>query len=73
MDRNIQSFLKMEKDLISKHHGKTAIFSNGKLIVIEKDLRKALKKAREKSKSKNIFIAELYTPEEQTAAILVVI
>lgn len=73
MDKNIQAFLKIEKELIARHHGKTAIFSNGNLIVIEKDLRKALKKARVKSKSKEIFIAELYTPQEQTAAILVVI
>ena len=73
MNRDIESFLKLEKELIAKHHGKTAIFSGGKLIVIEKDLKRALKMAREKSKSKEIFIAELYTPEEQTAAILVVI
>ncbi len=72
MDKNIESFRKMEKALIRRHHGKTAIFSEGRLIVIEKDLKKALKRARQKSKSKEIFIAELYTPEEQTAAILLV-
>jgi hypothetical protein len=36
-------------------------------------LEKALKKARQKTKEKNIFIAELYTPEEQTAGILVIV
>lgn len=70
---NINAFMKVQNELIRKHHGKVAVFCKGKLIVIEKDLRKALKKARRKTKEKEIFVAELYTPEEQSAAILIVI
>ena len=70
MEKDIEAFLKMEKELIRKHHGKIAVFSKGNLIVLEKDLRKALEKARKKTKEKTLFIAELYTPEEQAAGIL---
>jgi len=73
MKEDIEAYLRMQKELIAKHHGKVAVFSKGKLIVIDRNLRMALKKARKRSKSKNIFVAELYTPEEQTAAILIVV
>jgi hypothetical protein len=69
IEKNIEAFLKMEKELIRKHHGKIAVFSKGNLILVEKDLRKALEKAK-KTKEKTLFIAELYTPEEQAAGIL---
>jgi len=70
MEKDIEAFLKMEKELIRRHHGKIAIFSKGNFILVEKDLRKALEKARKKTKKKTLFIAELYTPEEQAAGIL---
>ena len=44
----MEVFTKMRDELIRKHHGKTAIFHNGKLIVIEKDLKRALKKPERK-------------------------
>lgn len=73
MKEDVEAYLRMQKELILKHHGKTAVFSKGKLIAVEKDLAKALKKARKKTKGKEFFVAELYTPEEQSAAILVIL
>ncbi len=68
-NKNMEAFHKMEKELIAKHHGKTAIFCDGKLTAIGKDINDAIKKANI-PKKKEIFVRELYKPEEQTEAIL---
>ena len=69
-NKNMESFRKMESKLLKKHHGKIAVFSDGKLIAIGKDIGDAVKKARKLSTSKNFFVKELFSAKEQTEAIL---
>ncbi len=73
MDRNIENFQKVEKELILKHHGKVAVFYKGKLVTIDKDFDKALNNAIKKTKGKEFFVHHLYTVEEQSAGILIVV
>ena len=68
-DINMESFHKMEEHLLEKYHGKTAVFCDGKLVSIGKDTNDAIKKAKI-PKKKEIFVRELFRPEEQTEAIL---
>ena len=69
-NKNMESFRKMENRLLKKYHGKVAVFSDGKLIAIGKDIGDAVKKARKLSTSKNFFVKELFSAKEQTEAIL---
>lgn len=69
-NKNMESFRKMETKLLKKHHGKVAVFSNGKLLAIGKDIEDAVKKARKLSKAKKFFVKELFSAKEQTEAIL---
>lgn len=73
MDRNIEAFQRIEKELVAKHHGKVAVFYKGKLVTIEKDFDRALNKAIKKTHGKEFFVHHLYTVEEQSAGILIVI
>ena len=73
MDKNIESFQKIEKELILKHHGKIVVFHKGKLITVDEDFDRALNRAIKKTKGKEFFIHHLYTVEEQSAGILIVI
>ncbi len=66
MDENIESFLKMEKELIAKHHGKVVVFYKGELVAIDKDFKRAMDKARKKTNGKEFFVHDLYTPEEMS-------
>lgn len=70
---NIEAFERMEKNLLLKHHGKVVVFYKGKLVTIDKDFDRAINKAREKTKGKEFFVHELYSPEEISSAILIVI
>ena len=69
-NKNMESFRKMESKLLKKHHGKIAVFSDGKLLAIGKDIGDAVKKARKLSTSKKFFVKELFSAKEQTEAIL---
>ena len=69
-NKNMESFRKMESKLLKKHHGKVAVFSDGKLIAIGKDIEDAVKKASRISKRKEFFVRELFSIKEQTEAIL---
>lgn len=68
-NKNMEAYHKREEELLSKYHGKTAIFCDGKLLAIGEDVEDALKKA-DVSKEKEIFVRELFTLKEQTEAIL---
>ena len=70
---NIEAFERMEKNLLLKHHGKVVIFYKGKLVTIDKDFDRALNKAMKKTRGKEFFVHHLYTVEEQSAGILIVV
>lgn len=72
MDKNIQAYFKMEKELVRKYHGKYAVFHNGKLVSVDKNLGTAVEKAEKKTGAKEFFVHPLYTIEEQTNAIIVI-
>lgn len=72
MDKDIQAYFKMEKELVRKHHGKYAVFFNGKLVAVDKTLSNAMKKAEKKTGAKEFFVHPLYAIEEQTNAIIVI-
>lgn len=69
-NKNMIAYRKMETELLRKHRGKVAVFSNGKLIAIGKDVGDAVKKAKKVSKAKEFFVKELFSAKEQTEAIL---
>lgn len=69
-NKNMECYRKMENQLLKKYHGKVAVFSDGELIAIGEDIEDAVKKASKISKSKEIFVRELFSPEEQAEAIL---
>ena len=69
-DPDMEAFHKMEKALLKKHHGKTAVFCNGKLVAIDEDIENAIKKAKKVYKGKEFFVTRLFSAEEQAEAIL---
>ena len=69
-NKNIKCYWKMENRLLKKYHGKVAVFSDGKLIAIGKDIEDTVKKAAKISKTKKFFVRELFSIKEQTEAIL---
>ncbi len=70
VDENLQAYLKMEDELIRKHHGKVAIFYQGKLVTVQEDVEKAINYAKKKTHGRDFFVKELYSPQEQATAIL---
>lgn len=69
-NKNMECYRKMENRLLKKYHGKVAVFSDGKLIAIGRDIKDAVEKASKISKKKELFVRELFSPEEQVEAIL---
>jgi hypothetical protein len=69
-DENLQAYLRMQDELIRKHHGKVAIFYKGGLVTVQDDIEKAISYAKKKTQGRDFFVKELYKPEEQAAAIL---
>ncbi len=69
-DENLQAFMKVKDELIRKHHGKVAVFYRGRLVTVQDDVGMAVSYARKKTHGRDFFVQELYTPEEQAAAIL---
>lgn len=72
MDKDIKAFLKIEKDLIAKYYGRYAVFHNGKVVSIDKNFKKAMERARKKTGARDFFVHQLYTAEEQSNAIIVI-
>ena len=70
VDQNLQAYLKMQDELIRKHHGKVAVFYRGRLVTVQDGMEKAISYAKKKTRGTDFFVKELYKPEEQTAAIL---
>jgi hypothetical protein len=70
LNENLEAYNMMQEELIRKYHGKVAVFHRGKLVAVDKDLKRAIEKARQKTRAKDFFIRELYRPEEQASAIL---
>ena len=70
MNESLEAYMQMQDELIRKHHGKVALFYQGKLVTVQKDMQKAIDYARRKTGGKDFFVKELYTPEEQASAIL---
>jgi len=69
----MEAYHKMEEELLSKYHGKTAVFCDGKLVVIGEDIDDAIEKAKIKTDANRFFVRKLFSPEEQTNAILGVV
>jgi len=69
-DENLQAFLKIRDELIRSHHGKVVVFHEGMVVTVQDDMEHAIRYARRKTRGKDFFVQELYTPEEQAAAIL---
>ena len=70
MNESLEAYMRMQDELIRKHRGKVAVFYQGKLVTVQKDMQKAIDYARRKTGGKDFFVKELYTPEEQASAIL---
>ena len=70
VNESLQAYMQMQDELIRKHRGKVAVFYQGKLVTVQKDMQKAIDYARRKTGGKDFFVKELYTPEEQASAIL---
>ncbi len=69
-DQNLQAYLKMQNELIRKYHGRVAVFYKGRLVTVQDDIEKAIDYAKRKTRGKDFFVKELYTPQEQASAIL---
>ncbi len=69
-DENMLAFRRMEGELLHEHYGEIAVFCEGKLVALGRDVKEAVSKARKYSKGKELFVKELYRPDEQTKAIL---
>ena len=70
VDENLLAYEQAKGKLLREHWGKIAVFCDGKLIAIGRDLKDAVNEARKVSKGRELFVKELYKPEEQTKAIL---
>ena len=69
-NKNMEAYHQMEDELLAKHHGKTAVFCDGKLVAIGEDIDDAVEKAKIKTSANRFFVRKLFSPEEQTNAIL---
>lgn len=69
-DKDLLGYKQMEEELLKKYYGKVAVFCDGKLVAIGKDVKEAVYKARSVSKGKELFVKELIRSDEQTKAIL---
>jgi hypothetical protein len=70
VDENLRAYLRMRDELVREHHGKVAVFYEGKLVTIQDDVEKAINHAKKKTRGRDFFVEELYSPEERAAAIL---
>jgi hypothetical protein len=70
VEENFKAYLRMRDELVRKHHGKVAVFYQGKLVTIQDDLETAIDHAKKKTHGRDFFVEELYSPEERAAAIL---
>lgn len=70
INRNLLAYERIKDKLLREHWGEIAVFCEGELITIGRDLKEAVNGARKVSKGREIFIKELFKPEEQTKAIL---
>jgi len=68
-NKNMEKFHEMEEELLKEHHGKTAVFCDGKLVAVGDNIEDAIEKANV-PREKEIFVKNLYTAKEQTQAIL---
>jgi len=69
-NKNMEAYHQMEEELLAKHHGKTAVFYDGELVAIGEDIDDAVEKAKMKTRANRFFVRKLFSPEEQTNAIL---
>ena len=69
-EEDLRAFLKMRDELVRKHHGKVAVFYRGELVAIKDDVQKSIADAKRKTRGRDFFVEELYSPEERAAAIL---
>jgi nitrogenase molybdenum-iron protein alpha/beta subunit len=69
----MEAYHQMEQELLAKYHGKTAVFCEGKLVAIGDDIDEAIEKAKMKTGANRFFVRKLFSPEEQTNAILGVV
>ena len=70
VDRNLLAYERMKDELLKEHYGMIAVFCDGQLVAVEKNLKEGVNKARKVSEGKELFVKELFEPEEQTKAIL---
>ena len=70
VDRNLLAYEQTKGKLLKEHWGKIAVFCDGKLIAIGRNLKEAVNEARKVSKGRELFVKELFKPEEQIKAIL---
>ncbi len=63
---NMEAFHEMEEELLKKYHGKVAVFCSGKLAAIDKDMVKAVEKAKKVYKGNTFFVKTLFSAKEQT-------
>ncbi|MFQ6120631.1 MAG: hypothetical protein ACE5KE_12215 [Methanosarcinales archaeon] len=69
-DIDMKAYHEMEEKLIKEHHGKVAVFCDGKLIAIGNNIKEAVLEAKKHTKKRNFFVRELYTVKEQSECIL---
>ena len=69
-DPDMEAYHRMEKELLRKHHGEVAVFCNGKLAAVDKDMKKAIEKAGKLYKKNTFFVKSLFSAEEQAEGLL---
>ena len=72
-NKNMEAYHRMENELLAKYHGKTAVFCDGKLVTIGDDIDDGVEKAKMKTGKNRFFVRKLFSPDEQTNAILGVV
>ncbi len=70
VDENLQAYLGMRDELVRKHHGKVAVFYQGRLVTVQDDVEKAIAYAKKKTNGRDFFVEELFSPQDRAAAIL---
>ncbi|HVC26530.1 MAG TPA: hypothetical protein VND40_00060 [Nitrososphaerales archaeon] len=70
VDENLEVYLKMRDQLVREHHGKVAVFYQGKLVTVHEDVEKAINHAKKTTHGRDFFVGELFSPEEQAANML---
>ena len=70
LNENLEAYSKLQDELIRKYHGKVAVFYRGKLVVIDKDLKRAIEKARQKTSLSESYTGQRSKPQQYYSGLM---